>query len=88
MKKKSRIDWFSIIIASIFGFVFSSALMVDRNREYDSTDDGTTRSGLTLYVDHMTGCHYLEAGYIGGITPRLDGQGRHVGCKPSNPIDY
>lgn len=32
-------------------------------------------------TDLETGCQYLTA-FDSGITPRLDGQGRHMGCKP------
>lgn len=48
----------------------------------DATDraDGE-RSGLGLRTDHGTGCQYLVAPF-GGITPRVDSQGRHVGCRP------
>lgn len=45
---------------------------------YDSTDPPGGRSGLKVYVDHATGCEYL---YREGLTPRLDGQGRHMGCR-------
>ena len=39
------------------------------------------RSGMQLYTDSLTGCQYLEAGMIGGITPRLDRDGKHI-CIP------
>lgn len=45
---------------------------------YDSTDPPGGRSGMTIRVDHATGCEYLSRR---GLTPRLDGQGRHMGCK-------
>ncbi len=51
----------------------------------DSTDPPDGRSGLSLFTDHQTGCQYLGLRGInggGGIIPRLDGQGRHVGCRP------
>lgn len=45
----------------------------------DTTDiDKHNRSGMKLYIDNMTGCHYLEAGMIGGITPRLDRNGKQI----------
>lgn len=49
---------------------------------FDSTDDETNRerSGMILYTDHMTGCQYLQAGILGGITNRVDINGNHVGC--------
>jgi len=42
---------------------------------------GYSVSQLQLRIDTGTGCHYLVTS-SGGITPRLDGQGKHVGCKP------
>lgn len=61
---------------------FIVLIVVDWSRPYDSTDDAENgeRSGMVLYTDNMTGCQYLEAGIIGGMTPRLDGTGKHVGC--------
>lgn len=38
------------------------------------------RSGVLPSVDQLTGCEYLRTS-AGGITPRLDGYGRHVGCR-------
>jgi hypothetical protein len=46
----------------------------------DDTDPPHSRSGLALHTDHLTGCQYL-AKPLGGITPRVDGKGRHLGCK-------
>jgi hypothetical protein len=33
---------------------------------------------MTLRTDLHTRCQYLVTG--GGITPRIDAQGRHMGC--------
>lgn len=34
-------------------------------------------------TDEDTGCQYLTSGvFAGGITPRLDANGRHMGCDP------
>lgn len=47
----------------------------------DDTDDlGGKRSGMSLHTDALTGCQYLSVP-LGGMTPRVDGAGRHVGCK-------
>lgn len=48
----------------------------------DDTDPGQwgARSGVVPRTDSLTGCQYLEAGN-GGLTPRLDGGGKHVGCR-------
>lgn len=47
----------------------------------DSTDSGSTRSGLGLHVDAKTGCHYLSTAR-GGITPRYDRNGTHICTGP------
>lgn len=48
----------------------------------DDTDSGEwgERSGVALRTDYKTGCQYLES-INGGLTPRRDGAGRHVGCR-------
>ena len=46
----------------------------------DSGSWGGGRSGMEPMTDALTGCQYLRAPG-GGITPRLDGTGRHVGCR-------
>lgn len=47
----------------------------------DSTDgEWPDRSGIRPRTDALTGCQYLETG-DGGITPRVDGSGHHLGCK-------
>ena len=77
----SGINWFSIIFSGVIVFLLAFFIAsMSTEREYDSTDNGKERSGLSLYTDHMTGCQYLEAGRMGGITPRLNGYGEHVGC--------
>jgi hypothetical protein len=44
----------------------------------DSTDAGMwDRSGMSLHVDDLTGCHYLSV-IFGGLTPRVDAGGKHV----------
>lgn len=48
----------------------------------DDTDMGSWgggRSGIKPVTDAMTGCQYLVSPH-GGITPRLDGDGKHI-CK-------
>lgn len=46
----------------------------------DNTDSPNKRSGMQLYTDYLTGCQYLQGKRSGGLTPRKDGQGNHVGC--------
>lgn len=67
-----------LIALSIVIAVFA----LTRSFERDDTDPPGLgeRSGMRLFTDHRTGCQYLSAGPIGGITPRLDRDGRHVGC--------
>lgn len=52
----------------------------------DSTD-GEQRSGMILRTDHGTGCQYLES-TNGGITPRLDEEGKHIGCSQTTLNSY
>lgn len=53
--------------------------------ERDATDSETDRSNLGLRIDHGTGCQYLVTS-LGGITPRLGSDGRHV-CEPNTIMD-
>lgn len=48
----------------------------------DDTDPPAARSGLTIRIDHLTGCQYLDRD---GLTPRIAADGKtHLGCK-ENP---
>ena len=50
----------------------------------DDTDDPSgSRSGLIVYTDHRTGCQYVGT-VLGGITPRLDKDGKPV-CVKQEP---
>ena len=60
-----------------FIIIFLMLFFIINSLDYDSTDKGFTKSGLGLYIDNATGCHYLTAGFS-GITPRLDNQGKHI----------
>ena len=46
----------------------------------DDTDSKTQRSGIRVHTDHRTGCQYLSV-IKGGITPILNKNGLHAGCK-------
>ncbi len=48
--------------------------------EHDNSDSPDHKSGMTPYTDHLTGCEYLGHGW-GGLTPRIDGHGRQIGCR-------
>lgn len=78
------------LVATVFLFALSAGIVSwcgeaiearwpDALRQRDSTD-GATRSGMRPHVDAATGCEYLSAPG-GGITPRLDSDGRHMGCR-------
>jgi len=43
----------------------------------DSTDNDTDRSGVSLRIDNLTGCHYLE-GTRGGLIARVNKEGTHI----------
>lgn len=47
--------------------------------ERDDTD-GAARSNMSLHTDNKTGCQYLSM-VRGGVTPRLNKSGEHVGCR-------
>jgi len=62
--------------------VLALILVVDFLRPTDDTDKSRfKRSGMYLYIDHGTGCHYLAGdGFFGKqvLIPRLDKNGKHV----------
>lgn len=62
------------------GILLIVTLVMDGCTPYDSTDnrEGKDRSGLALYIDNLTGCHYVKGGIFGGTTPRLDEEGNHI----------
>lgn len=49
----------------------------------DSTDDAINnkKSGLALFIDYGTGCHYIQTSTFQPLTPRVDRDGNHV-CEP------
>lgn len=61
-------------LAAAFVLSFLLFLVVTFEHPYDGTDwpEMETRSGLTLYIDHGTGCHWLRAGFFGNLVPRLN----------------
>lgn len=66
-----------VVSACVLGVIWAMLL------PHDDTDPsrewwGRPRSGLALYTDAKTGCQYVKAGLFGGITPRLDEQGRPI----------
>lgn len=63
----------------LFAVLFACAAVAayDFFRPRDDTDPPDGHSGMTFYVDHRTQCQYL-GNPRGGITPRVDAQGRHM----------
>lgn len=47
----------------------------------DATDPPDGYSGMSLFTDHETGCQYLASRRDGGLAPRVDADGRHMGCR-------
>lgn len=68
----------AVSIAAWLLAFWALSLVLGLVAEPDSTDtpDGA-RSGMSLHVDHRTGCQYLSKPF-GGITPRLDANGKHM----------
>lgn len=81
---KTGTSWvasFAVPIAAVcFIYWFLNATLV-----YDDTDDvgNEKRSGASLIIDYETGCHYLGK-LFGGITPRMDKNGKHICRKKRN----
>jgi len=71
--------FFGYLLRFAFGLLMGWLLMAYLlgDLEYDTTDNGSNRSGLALYIDNKTGCHYLGTAH-GGLTPRLDSKGEHL----------
>ena len=66
----------------IVGMAFSWALSltpIGRN-DTDMGSWGGGRSGIKPVTDALTGCQYLVSPH-GGITPRLDSEGKHICVK-------
>lgn len=64
-------------------FIFTAILGVNLSPVgRDDSDPGEwgRRSGISVRTDHLTGCQYLES-WGGGLTPRVDREGRHLGCR-------
>lgn len=73
--KWSTVGWWVVIAYFVVSAIGSCS-------PRDATDNPSgERSGMGLRTDHGTGCQYLVTPF-GGITPRVDAHGRHVGCRP------
>lgn len=66
-------------MAALIAFVIAVATY-----QPPETDAGPAGApvGLVATTDALTGCQYLRARGHGNLTPRRDGQGKHIGCRP------
>jgi len=69
----SIVGWLLMIAGFVIVSIFSPR---------DDTDSRSERSDMRLYTDHGTGCQYVKGGMFGGITPRLDKDGKPM-CRES-----
>lgn len=77
LKKYTR--WFGgwlLVTYLVLALINKSPL----GRDDSDPSEWGMRSGVKPRIDSLTGCQYLEA-QSGGITPRLDKSGAHVGCR-------
>ncbi len=75
--KKISIYISELAIILIIGVIIFLIMNMFINIWYDSTGSEIHgRSGFTLHVDDMTGCHYLSVG--DGIIKRFDSLGDHI----------
>ncbi len=72
--KWSKIGW-----ALVAAYIIVSAIGACSPRDATDHPQGE-RSCMLLRTDHQTGCQYLSEPF-GGITPRVDADGRHMGCR-------
>ena len=70
------INWYCIWFA-----IFWVISMTPIGRDSTDQSDWGYRSNLVIRTDALTGCEYLATSG-GGLTPRIDGKGRQLGCKP------
>lgn len=83
MELKTLKEWTLWIMKVVLIVYFLSWALNQMPLGRDDTDAktwGGGRSGMIPVTDALTGCQYLKVPG-GGITPRLDAYGRHLGCK-------
>lgn len=82
--EETRIFWGEVrrnIGELLFIFIIINLLyMASTYNRDDSNQQGwfSKRSGMAVRTDTLTGCQYLVDD---GITPRLDKNGKHIGCR-------
>jgi hypothetical protein len=74
----------ALIVKCVSCFLIGLVLMIAINaalgKFHGDDTDGITRSNMRPHIDSRTGCQYLSVSG-GGITPRKDHNGQHLGCK-------
>ena len=75
---KQYTSWFFWRL-TIFYFIVVLVGKTPIGRDDSDPSDWGARSGFIVRTDSKTECQYLETS--GGITPRLDRYGNHVGCR-------
>lgn len=78
---KEIIQTIAIIYLIIMALSFLYNLTPLGKDDTDKPGWGGGRSGVKLIIDHATGCHYLQT-KDGGITPRLDYEGKPICVVP------
>jgi hypothetical protein len=79
---KNFVRWiaFWVFVVVLLSQVLSASPLFRDDTDPASRSWGDPRSGIKPAIDALTGCEYLLSPH-GGITPRLDVRGQHVGCK-------
>lgn len=67
-----------VVAVALSGINYMLATHTDIGR--DATDPPAGRSDMRIMTDHQTGCQYLMSAR-GGLTPRLDENGRQMCTK-------
>ena len=76
-----KFTWWKIRIAMLIlaGWILLTFISYEIAPIDDSdATDPFIRSGMTVLVDHRTGCQYLRSG--DGLTPRMEANGKQVWC--------
>ena len=79
-KSIATVASYFLLIAVVIMIALGVYTLATYERPYDGTDwpELEKRSGLTLYIDHGTGCHWIKAGLFGTLRPRMNFAMKHV----------
>ncbi|MFA6066910.1 MAG: hypothetical protein WC707_07040 [Candidatus Babeliaceae bacterium] len=69
--------YYSMLVL-IFNYTYNNSTL--GRDDSDQQEYGSKRSGLIIKTDYKTGCQFYES-KNGTLTPRLDGNFNHLGCK-------